>query len=151
MHDASYLRHSVNALDSVLIVTPPLTTIILVVVGIGLFLRLWRKGWQLQDALALVVYLPKRRTYFAALFVALSVAMLLNGIIGSLGESGALSPLAEDGLELLTNLTGAVALFLLIWLVLVPKPAAPEERVTLDGQSARLYALGVIDRDEERR
>ena len=139
-----------NALDLAVVLAPSIITVLLVTVGIGLFARLWRRGWQLQDALAFIVYLPKRRMYFAVLFVVLTTAMLLNGIVGSLGETGTLNATGEDGLELLTNIAGGVALFALIWLVLSPKPAAPEERVTLDGQSARLYALGIVDRDEKR-
>jgi hypothetical protein len=122
----------------------------LLAMGLALFVRLWRRRG-LKDALAYIVYLHGRRARFAVLLVVTTLAFVLAGIVGILGMMGTFPSRTTDALSALTFLVGSVALALILWWGLRLSPTTEAERAVLDGQSSRLYALGVVDRSEWRR
>lgn len=123
---------------------------LLLVVGLALFLRLWRAGG-LQDALAYLVYLHGRRTRFAGLFVVMTTAFVLAGVVGTLGMMGAFAPSTTDALSAPAFLVGSLALLFILWWGLRPSPTTHHERAVIDGEPNRLYTLGVVDRTQSKR
>ncbi len=129
----------------VLLLVPTL----LLVVGLGLFVRLWLAGG-LQDGLAYAVFLHGRRTRLAVLFVIVAITYVLAGVFGTLGMMGYYSPSITDLVSTPTFLGGSIALLLLFWFGLRPRPATVAERAVLDGDAPRVYAFGAVDRFESK-
>lgn len=122
------------------------------IVGVVLFVRLWRSG-ALRDGLAYIVYLNERRTRVVGLFLGMTVAYVLAGIVGTLGSAGNIDPALTSSLSSVLFFVGSSSLLLLLWWGLRPRPATSEEKAALvEGVEVhRVYALGVVDRAESHR
>lgn len=141
-----------DPLSSALTVALLLLPSLLLIVGVVLFVRLWRSG-ALRDGLAYIVYLNGRRTLFVGLFLGMTVGYVLAGIVGTLGSAGNIDPSLTSALSSVCFFIGSLALLFLLWWGLRPRPTTVEERAVLaEGVEAhRAYAMGVIDQAESLR
>ena len=141
-----------DPLASTLTVALLLLPSLILIVGAILFVRLWRTG-ALRDGLAYIVYLHGRRTRFVGLFLGMTVAYVLAGVVGTLGSAGNIDPTLTGSLSSVFFLFGSISLLLMLWWGLRPRPTTTEEKADLtEGiEVQRAFALGVVDQAESLR